>query len=49
MRPADRMLLLADITKIRQVTGWTPRITVEESLRDLVAAYGLLPEPSSAR
>jgi UDP-glucose 4-epimerase len=49
MRPADRMLLLADITKIRQVTGWTPRITLEESLRDLVAAYGLLPEPSSAR
>jgi UDP-glucose 4-epimerase len=47
LRPVERMLLVADISKIRRVTGWVPRVTLEESLRDLVDAYGL--RPDSAR
>jgi UDP-glucose 4-epimerase len=49
MRRSERMLLLAGIGSIRRAAGWSPRITLEESLRDLVDAYGLQPEPSSAR
>lgn len=44
LRPVERMLLVADISKIRRATGWAPRVTLEESLRDLVDAYGLRPE-----
>jgi UDP-glucose 4-epimerase len=42
MRPTDRMRLLADIGRIRAATGWTPRFSLEDSLRDLASAYGLL-------
>lgn len=41
LRPVERMLLVADISKIRRAAGWAPRVTLEESLRDLVDAYGL--------
>jgi len=41
LRPVERMLLVADISKIRRATGWAPRVTLEESLRDLGDAYGL--------
>jgi UDP-glucose 4-epimerase len=41
MRPTERLMLVADIGNIRRTTGWTPRITFEESLKDLVKAYRL--------
>ena len=47
MRPSERMLLAADIGRIRGAAGWAPRLSLEESLKDLVAAYGLHTEPSS--
>ena len=39
--PTERMVLAADIEKIRRETTWTPRLSLEDTLRDLVAAYGL--------
>ena len=48
MRPSERMLLAADIRRIRGAAGWAPRISMEESLKDLVASYGLHTEPSPA-
>ena len=30
LRPVERMLLVADISKIRRATGWAPRVTLEE-------------------
>ncbi len=48
LRPTERMLLEADIGKIRRETSWTPRIALEETLRDLVAAYGLSPQTNPA-
>ncbi|MQA29277.1 MAG: NAD-dependent epimerase/dehydratase family protein [Luteitalea sp.] len=47
-RASERMLLVADIGKIRRVTGWRPRIGLEEALRDLVLAYRLQAEPHIA-
>jgi UDP-glucose 4-epimerase len=41
VRTTDRMLLAADIEKIRRHTPWTPRLALDDTLRDLVAAYGL--------
>ena len=41
MRPSERMLLVANVEKMRRATGWTPRIPLEETLLDLVDAYGL--------
>ena len=41
MRSSDRMLLRADISHIQRRTGWTPRMTLDNTLRDLVEAYGL--------
>ena len=48
VRATERMLLVADIEKIRRATGWTPRIALEAALEDLVRAYALKTEPSSA-
>ncbi|HSC29235.1 MAG TPA: NAD-dependent epimerase/dehydratase family protein [Vicinamibacterales bacterium] len=39
VRATERMLLVADISKIQQVTQWTPRIPLEDALADLAAAY----------
>jgi UDP-glucose 4-epimerase len=51
LRPVERMMLVVDIDKIRRVTGWTPRVTLEETLRDLADVYGLnadrKPDPDS--
>ena len=41
LRPIERMVLVADIARIRRAIGWAPRVTLEETLRDLVEAYGL--------
>ena len=41
LRPVERMLLVADSSRIRRAAGWTPRVTFDETLRDLVDAYGL--------
>jgi nucleoside-diphosphate-sugar epimerase len=35
------MVLLADIGSIRQATGWHPQFSLDDTLRDLVAAYRL--------
>jgi len=48
VRATERMLLVADIEKMRSATGWTPRVTMEETLDDLVQAYGLKTKPSAA-
>ena len=41
VRTNERMLLLADIGSIRKATGWQPQFSLDDTLRDLVAAYGL--------
>jgi UDP-glucose 4-epimerase len=41
VRTTERMVLLADIGSIRQATGWQPRYSLDDTLRDLVAAYSL--------
>jgi UDP-glucose 4-epimerase len=41
MRTSERMVLVADIERIRRVTGWSPRFSLDETLVDMVAAYGL--------
>jgi UDP-glucose 4-epimerase len=46
VRATERMLLVADIDKIRRATTWAPRISLEDALKDLVVAYGLQTEPS---
>jgi UDP-glucose 4-epimerase len=48
IRSTDRMLLAADIERIRRMTRWTPRLALEDTLRDLVAAYRLQTEPYPA-
>jgi len=53
LRPVERMLLVSEIGRMRRVTGWTPRVTFEETLRDLIDFYGLGsdsgPNPDSAQ
>ena len=41
LRASERMLLEANIGRIRAATGWTPELSLENTLRDLVAAYHL--------
>jgi UDP-glucose 4-epimerase len=41
VRATERMMLVADIDKIRRATDWAPRIALDEALEDLVRAYGL--------
>jgi UDP-glucose 4-epimerase len=48
LRPVERMLLVADISRIRRATGWAPGVALEESLRDLGDAYGLRPDGARA-
>jgi GDP-4-dehydro-6-deoxy-D-mannose reductase len=36
MRPVDTPLVVADCSKIKAQTGWQPRISFEESLRDVL-------------
>jgi UDP-glucose 4-epimerase len=49
VRRTDRMVLAANIDRIRRATSWTPRFLLEDTLRDLVEAYGLRAEHSPAR
>lgn len=48
VRATDRMLLAVDISRIRRATGWTPRLTLEDALADLITAYGLQTAPFPA-
>jgi nucleoside-diphosphate-sugar epimerase len=48
LRATDRMMLVADIKRICGDTAWTPRISLEDTLKDLVAAYGLRTQSYSA-
>ena len=41
-RDVERMHLLADISKIKELIPWTPKTTIEQGLRDLCHWYGLL-------
>jgi len=36
VRKVERMHLLADVTKLRNRTGWNPKKSLEEGIRDLV-------------
>jgi len=38
LRPADLPVLVGDATKLRAATGWSPAITLDQTLRDLVDA-----------
>lgn len=49
MRTSDRRLLVADIGRIRREIGWAPQIPLEDTLRDLVAAYALRRTPQPSR
>jgi UDP-glucose 4-epimerase len=48
MRTSERMMLVADIGRIRRATGWMPRFSLDDTLTDMVAAYGLQTQPHSA-
>ena len=48
MRASERMMLVAAIARLRALTGWTPKLTLDDTLRDLAAAYGLRSEHPSA-
>jgi UDP-glucose 4-epimerase len=37
VRPVERMHLVANAARARQELGWTPRLTLQDGLRDLVA------------
>jgi len=39
MRPSDVPVLFCDSSRFRQRTGWTPRIPLEQSLRDILAYW----------
>jgi nucleoside-diphosphate-sugar epimerase len=41
MRASDLPLLSGDSAKLRAETGWEPRLTLTESLRDIYAAARL--------
>jgi len=36
LRPSDVMILLADSSKFRRISGWEPRIPLQQSLKDLL-------------
>lgn len=49
VRATERMRLLADIGRIRSAAGWTPRLSLDDTLRDLASAYGLPIGPLTSR
>ena len=42
-RSPDRPHLLADISRIQEKAGWSPRYTIQECLKETLVAEGLLP------
>lgn len=38
MRPGDIQYLVGDASKLRRATGWSPRVTLEQTLREMVDA-----------
>ena len=47
VRATERMLLVSDNGRIAAATGWAPRLSLDETLRDIAAAYGLHAQPFS--
>ena len=47
VRATERMLLLADITRMREATGWKPRLSLDETLADVALEYNLQAQPYS--
>jgi len=41
VRPVDRELLLASVSKIQAEIGWAPRVSFDEALEELIDDYGL--------
>jgi GDP-4-dehydro-6-deoxy-D-mannose reductase len=37
VRPVDQPLLVADASKLRAAVGWKPRLTIEQTLSDMLA------------
>jgi UDP-glucose 4-epimerase len=48
VRIDERMVLVADVARIRRAIGWSPRLALEDTLKDLAIAYGLQTEPTTA-
>jgi UDP-glucose 4-epimerase len=46
LRPVDRPLLLADVSKIGRELGWTPMIPLEDTVDRLIEYYGLRVGPA---
>ncbi|MEE9214404.1 MAG: NAD(P)-dependent oxidoreductase [Thermodesulfobacteriota bacterium] len=44
MRKVERMHLLADISKIKKIIGWKPKIQLHDALRDICRYYGIVTE-----
>jgi nucleoside-diphosphate-sugar epimerase len=38
-RKVERMHLLADVTKLKERTGWQPNWSIEEGIKDLIANW----------
>ena len=36
LRPSDVPVLLSDSSKFRELTGWAPKISFDQSLKDLL-------------
>lgn len=49
VRATERMRLVADTGRIRVAGTWTPRFSLDDTLRDLVDAYGLRIGPAGSR
>lgn len=41
-RDTERMHLLTDITRIKNLTGWSPSVDIREGLKDLCRWYGVI-------
>lgn len=39
MRPSDTPILVGDAGRLKQATGWSPTISLEDSLRDILAEW----------
>ncbi len=42
VRKVDRMHLLADITKLKNFTGWEPKISIDEGIKTLITSCNVL-------